>query len=137
MRVHQAEADRIGLTPVDVGNTVAAALLGTSAGEIRVEDRPVAVRVRAPDSVRFDPLRLRALPIVATRGGRPTPLGSLAAFEPTESRLALDRENQQQMIALTADVSGRSLGGVMEIGRASCRERVWDGVVGAAVIENE
>jgi len=113
MRVHQAEADRIGMTPVDVGNTVAAALLGTSAGEIRVEDRPVAVRVRAPDSVRFDPLRLRALPIVAARGGRATPLGSLAAFEPTESRLALDRENQQQMIALTADVSGRSLGGVM------------------------
>src|SRR5438034_1158268 len=113
MRVHQAEADRIGLTPVDVGNTVAGALLGTSAGEIRVEDRPVAVRVRAPDAVRFDPLRLRALPIVAARGGRATPLGSLAAFEPTESRLALDRENQQQMIALTADVSGRSLGGVM------------------------
>jgi len=113
MRVHQAESDRIGMTPVDVGNTVAAALLGTPAGEIRVEDRPVAVRVRAPDSVRFDPLRLQALPIVAARGGRATPLGSLAAFEPTESRLALDRENQQQMIALTADVSGRSLGGVM------------------------
>ncbi len=113
MRVNQAEADRIGMAPVDVGNTVAAALLGTPAGEIRVEDRPVAVRVRAPDSIRFDPLRLRALPIVAARGGRATPLGSLAAFEPAESRLALDRENQQQMIALTADVSGRSLGGVM------------------------
>src|SRR5438034_5429175 len=92
MRVNQAEADRIGMTPVDVGNAVAAALLGTRAGEIRVEDRPVAVRVRAPDSVRFDPLRLRALPIVAARGGRATPLGSLAAFEPTESRLSLDRE---------------------------------------------
>ncbi|HXL09806.1 MAG TPA: efflux RND transporter permease subunit [Gemmatimonadales bacterium] len=113
MRVHQAEADRIGMTPVDVGNTVAAALLGTPAGEIRVEDRPVGVRVRAPDAVRFDPLRLRALPIVAARGGRATPLGSLVAFDPAESRLELDRENQQQMIALTADVSGRSLGGVM------------------------
>src|SRR5439155_11622665 len=70
MRVHQAEADRIGLTPVDVGNTVAAALLGTSAGEIRVEDRPVAVRVRAPDAVRFDPLRLWALPTAAARARR-------------------------------------------------------------------
>src|SRR5436309_2165913 len=113
MRVNQAEADRVDLTPVDVGNAVAAALLGVPAGEVRVEDRPVAVRVRAPDSVRFDPLRLTALPIVAARGAHPTPLGSLASFAPTESRLALDRENQQQMIALTADVSGRSLGGVM------------------------
>ncbi len=108
MRVNQAEADRLGLTPEDVGNTVGAALLGTPAGEIRSEDRPVAVRVRAPDSVRFDPLRLRELPI-----GSGTPLGSLASFTPAESRMNLERENQQQMIAITADVSGRSLGGVM------------------------
>src|SRR5439155_24079981 len=113
MRVHQAEADRIGLTPVDVGNTVAAALLGTSAGEVRIGDRPVAVRVRAPDAVRLDPLRLKALPILGTRARRVTPLGSLAGFEPAASRLGLDREDQQQMITMTADVSGRSLGGVM------------------------
>jgi multidrug efflux pump subunit AcrB len=113
MRVNQAEAERFGMAPVDLGSAVGAALLGVDAGEIRVEDRPVAVRVRAPDSVRFDPLRLRALPILAARGGHPTPLGSLASFEPAESRLALDRENQQQMITMTADVSGRSLGGVM------------------------
>src|SRR5205814_7243313 len=30
-----------------------------------------------------------------------------------ESRMSLERENQQQMIAITADVSGRALGGVM------------------------
>ncbi|HEX9292142.1 MAG TPA: efflux RND transporter permease subunit [Gemmatimonadales bacterium] len=108
MRVNQAEAGRVGLTPQDIGDVVSAALLGTSAGEVRSEDRPVAVRVRAPDSIRFDPLRLRALPIV---GG--TPLGSLASFSTAESRMSLERENQQQMIAITADVSGRSLGGVM------------------------
>jgi multidrug efflux pump subunit AcrB len=113
MRVNQAETDRVGMTPGDVGDAVGTALLGVPAGEVRVEDRPVAVRVRAPDAVRFDPLRLAALPIVAARGGRSTPLGSLVSFEPATSRLALDRENQQQMIALTADVSGRSLGGVM------------------------
>ena len=113
MRVNQAEADRIGMTPEDVGSVVSAALLGTDAGEIRAGDRPVGVRVRAPDSVRYDPLRLRALPIVAGGPGRPTPLGSLATFTPTQSRLSLERENQQQMIAMTADVSGRSLGGIM------------------------
>ncbi len=112
MHINQAEADRIGLTPEDVGSAVSAALLGTEAGEIRAEDRPVGVRVRAPDSVRYDPLRLRALPIVAA-AARVTPLGSLASFTPTQSRISLERENQQQMIAITADVSGRSLGGVM------------------------
>jgi len=113
MRVNEAEAGRIGMTPVDVGSAVSAALLGMPAGEIRTGDRPVAVRVRAPDSVRFDPLRLRALPLLGGPARRVTPLGSLATFEPTESRLSLERENQQQMIVLTADVSGRSLGGVM------------------------
>jgi CzcA family heavy metal efflux pump len=113
MRVNQAEADRVGMTPEDIGSAVSAALLGSEAGEIRAEDRPVGVRVRAPDSVRYNPLRLRALPIVATSGGGVTPLGSLATFVPTQSRISLERENQQQMIAITADVSGRSLGGVM------------------------
>jgi multidrug efflux pump subunit AcrB len=61
--------------------------------------------------VRYDPLRLRALPLVS--GGRTTPLGSLATFRAAESRMSLERENQQQMIAMTADVSGRSLGAVM------------------------
>jgi CzcA family heavy metal efflux pump len=113
MRLRQAEADRIGMTPVDVGAAVSAALLGVDAGEVRLGDRPVAVRVRAPDLVRFDPLRLRSLPVVSPGARRITPLGSLASFEPTQSRLGLDRENQQQMIGMTADVSGRSLGAVM------------------------
>ena len=108
MRVNEAEAGRLGLTPQDVGAVVSGALLGAQAGEIRTEDRPVAVRVRAPDSVRFDPLRLRALPVAGS-----TPLGSLATFTSAESRMNLERENQQQMIAMTADVSGRALGGVM------------------------
>jgi len=113
MRVQQAEADRVGLTPTDVGTAVSAALLGVTAGEIRTEDRPVAVRVRAPDSIRFDPLRLRSLPVQGAAARRVTPLGSLATFTPTESRMGLDRENQQQLITMTAGVSGRSLGGVM------------------------
>jgi multidrug efflux pump subunit AcrB len=113
MQLHQAEADRIGMTPADVGTAVSAALLGVPAGEVRLGDRPVAVRVRAPDLVRFDPLRLRSLPIVSPGARRITPLGALASFEPTASRLGLDRENQQQLIGMTADVSGRSLGAVM------------------------
>src|SRR5207253_7013447 len=123
MRVNQAEADRLGLSPEDVGNAVSAALLGTQAGEVRTGDRPVAVRVRAPDSVRFDPLRLRSLPVMGT------PLGSLATFTQAESRMSLERENQQQMIAMTADVSGRSLGGVMgDVQRALAAQRPPAGV---------
>jgi multidrug efflux pump subunit AcrB len=56
---------------------------------------------------------LNSLPIVSTQTGAPVPLGTLATFEPVETRAELLRENQQQMIAMTSDVSGRSLGSVI------------------------
>jgi len=56
--------------------------------------------------VRYNPLRLRALPVVATGTGRVTPLGSLATFMSTQSRISLERENQQQMIALPPTSAG-------------------------------
>ena len=43
---------------------VSGALLGVQAGEMRLDDRSVGVRVRAPDSVRFDPRQLGALPVL-------------------------------------------------------------------------
>jgi multidrug efflux pump subunit AcrB len=111
MRVNGAEASRLGLTPAQVGDALSAALLGVGAGEVRTQDRAIGVRVRAPDSVRFDPLKLGAIPIPA--GRRSAPLAALAALRPVETRAELDRENQQQMIAMLSDVSGRSLGQIM------------------------
>jgi len=113
MRVDQAEANRLGTDPARVSASVGSALLGVDAGEIRRDERAVGIRVRAPDSVRFDPDRLAALPILAGASTVPTPLGALARFSPVETRAELLRENQQQMIAVTGDVSQRSLGEVM------------------------
>lgn len=113
LAVDEAEASHLGVAPADVGDAVRSVLLGAPAGEVRTEDRTVAVRVRAPDSVRFDPLRLGALPVLTGADHRVTPLASLATIRTTESRAELERENQQQMIAMTADVSGRALGDVM------------------------
>ena len=64
MAVNEAEANRVGLTPDQVQNAVSGALIGVPAGEVRLEDRTIAVRVRAPDSVRYNPRQLGALPVV-------------------------------------------------------------------------
>jgi CzcA family heavy metal efflux pump len=114
MRVSDAEANRVGLTPEQVSIAATGALLGAPAGEIRLSDRAIGVRVRAPDSVRYNPNQLRAIPIVSPQTGAPVPLGTLATFTPGETRAELLREDQQQMIAITADVSGRSLGSVID-----------------------
>jgi CzcA family heavy metal efflux pump len=112
MSVKGAESNRIGMTPAQVGSAVGGALLGVPAGEIRLDDRVVGVRVRAPDSVRFNSILLGALPVVSDQNGAAAPLASLATFQPMETRGELLRENQQQMIDMTADVSGRSLGAI-------------------------
>jgi CzcA family heavy metal efflux pump len=112
MSIDAAEAARIGMTPDQVSAAAAGALLGAAAGEVRLEDRSVGVRVRAPDSVRFDPQQLGALPIVSPTTHQAAPLATLATFTPGETRGELLRENQQQLIAMTADLSGRSLGAV-------------------------
>jgi multidrug efflux pump subunit AcrB len=113
MHINGAEANRVGLTPEQVSGSVSGALLGVQAGEVRLQDRSIAVRVRAPDAVRGDALRLGALPVVIPGARMTAPLSAMASFEPAETRSAYTRENQQQMITMTSDVSGTSLGAVM------------------------
>jgi multidrug efflux pump subunit AcrB len=113
MAINGAEANRAGVTPAEVAGAVSGALLGALAGEVRLQDRSIAVRVRAPDAVRGDALRLGALPVVVPASRTTVPLSALATFAPAESRSTFTRENQQQMITMTSDVSGRSLGAVM------------------------
>ena len=113
MEIAGAEANRVGLTPDQVSAGVSGALLGVTAGEVRLDDRSVSVRVRAPDSVRFSPRLLGSLPIYSPTTQSTVPLASLATFTPGEARGELRRENQQQLIVMTADLSDRSLGAVM------------------------
>lgn len=113
MRVDAAAAGRIGLTPEEVAAQAQAALLGTDAGEMRTGERVVPVRVRAPDAVRHDARRLGTIPIYAPGARNAVPLSALATFVPGSSQAVLLRENQRQMLTITASVEGRSLGAVM------------------------
>lgn len=113
VRVHEAQAARLGLSPADVANQVSGALLGVPAGQMYLPDRVVGVRVRAPDSVRYNPADLASIPLVRAGGGGTAPLGSLASISRIESRSELTRENQQQMITMTSDLGGRALGDVI------------------------
>jgi CzcA family heavy metal efflux pump len=113
MSINEPEANRVGLTPGQVQDEVSGALLGVPAGEVRLEDRSIAVRVRAPDSVRYNPLQLGALPIMSQQTKATVPLSSLASFQAQDTRSELLRQNQQQMIEIHSDLGDRSLGAVM------------------------
>jgi CzcA family heavy metal efflux pump len=112
MQIDAAAAGRIGLAPEEVSEQAQAAMLGMEAGEMLSDERTVPIRVRAPDAVRFDPLRLGSM-LIYGASGKPTPLAALATFHDTSSAAELARENQRQMLIMTAGVEGRSLGAVM------------------------
>ncbi|HEX4468067.1 MAG TPA: efflux RND transporter permease subunit [Gemmatimonadaceae bacterium] len=118
MSVNEPEANRVGLTPDQVQNAVSGALLGVPAGELRLDDRSISVRVRAPDSVRFSPQQLGAIPILSSQTKTAVPLSSLASFQAQDTRGELLRQNQQQMIQMHSDLGDRSLGAVMTDVRA-------------------
>ncbi len=113
MKVRAAEAGRLGLTPQQVSAEVSGALLGVPAGEIRLDDRTIGVRVRAPDSVRFNAQRLGSLPVFSPQTHQSASLGSVADFTKTDVRSEHLRENQQQLIHITATVADRPLNAVM------------------------
>jgi CzcA family heavy metal efflux pump len=113
MSIDRVQSARLGVTPDQVARSVSAALLGVTAGELRLDDRAIAVRVRAPDGVRFDAASLTSLPVITAPGRAATPLGAIASFAPQNTRAELLRENQQQVVMLTADVADRALGDVM------------------------
>ena len=113
MKIRGDEAGRLGLSAQQVSAAVSGALLGVRAGDVRLDDRSIGVRVRAPDSVRFNARRLGALPVLAPATHQAAPLASLADFTTADVRSAYLRENQQQMITITSGVGERALSVVM------------------------
>ncbi len=113
MRVDALAAAKLGMSAQDVSMRIGGALLGVAAGEVRLDDRSIGIRVRAADSIRFNAEGLAALPVFGPRSTRATPLGALASFSTGDVRGEHLRENQQQVIVLTAGVEGRTLSAVI------------------------
>jgi multidrug efflux pump subunit AcrB len=113
LRIDGAGAARLGMTAADVTSDLDAALRGVVASTIRRPDRPIGVRVRYPDQVRFDPRQIEQLPILAgLAGGGVTSIAAVARIEHASSPTTLMRENLRPVVILTADREGRDLGSV-------------------------
>jgi CzcA family heavy metal efflux pump len=101
---------RLGLNATQVWEQLSDAWLGDVRTELHLTDRTIPVRVRYPDSYRFDPQQMADTPV---RGpdGRSVPLGALAhATTTSEGEIILKRENLRQMALVTGRLEGRDLG---------------------------
>jgi CzcA family heavy metal efflux pump len=107
--VDAALAGRAGMTVDQVSQQVSAGLLGDVGTSLRQADRTIDIRVRFPDSFRFNYESIRQFPIV-TPAKQVLPLASLAQVEQVRGESELSRENQRLMVALTARLENRDLG---------------------------
>jgi CzcA family heavy metal efflux pump len=119
-RINPAEAARLGKTASDVASDLDTALHGQVASLIRRPDRPIGVRVRYPDDVRFDPNQVLNLPILAGPQGV-VPISAVATAERESSPTELLRENLRPVVIVTADHEKRDIGSVMKDVRARLR----------------
>jgi multidrug efflux pump subunit AcrB len=95
-----AAAQRLGVTPTGVIDDLAVALAGRVAAQVRVGDRSLGVRVRMPDSVRFDPDAIERLPLAY--GGASVPVSAVTRITRPVGPSELQRENLSQVVVMTA-----------------------------------
>jgi len=110
--VNPIAAGRYGLTVQDVSDQLAGNWLGQVATALRLADRTVPVRVRLPDSYRFNPDSL-AQTLIRTADGKPIPLSEVAAMERANGQGELMRENLRPMAVVHGRLENRDLGGAV------------------------
>jgi cobalt-zinc-cadmium resistance protein CzcA len=103
---------RYGITMADVQSTVAAAMGGTTAGQIFEGDRRFDVAVRLPEAQRTNLDAIGQLPIPVRMQGGPAyvPLADVAKLELAAGPNQISREDGKRRAVITANVRGRDLG---------------------------
>ena len=109
--VNTENAQRFGLTTEDVKQGVQSAIQGSEPTSIQQGEEAVGVRVQlALPPGPLDDHVLGAIPLASPVSGGDVPVSSLATVNHNPGTLQVTRENQRQMIAVTAGLSGRDLG---------------------------
>jgi multidrug efflux pump subunit AcrB len=119
-RIDSAQAARYGRTAADIAADLETSLRGTLAGVFRRPDRPINIRVRFPDEVRFDPRQVAQLALAWSPAGT-VPVTSAAPLQRGSVPTQLVRENLRRVVIVTADHEGRDLGSVVRDARARLR----------------
>jgi len=117
IRVDPAKAALQGVSPEAVRQALETALTGTLAAEIPTAHRMEGVRVWVPARERRTTNDIATLPIRAP-DGHLFPLDMIARVQQVSGQPEIDRDNLQQMVAVTGRIEGRGLGAAIADVRA-------------------
>jgi len=112
IRIDRERAYRLGLSVYQIANTVQTATLGKVATRYREGSDEIDVRLRFKEKYRDSLDEVRSIPL-RTAAGRTIYLEQVADVITGEGPIMINRENQARRVSVTANISGRDLGGVV------------------------
>ena len=129
IRVDPARAAALGLDPAHVAATLQTEMAGTVATQFATAQQLIGVRVRLNGAAQLNSDELATLPIAAPNGAL-VPLSAIASFTTVSGQPEITRENLQQVVDVTARLTGRGLGaGIADVKTALAKP----GVLGPGV----
>jgi HAE1 family hydrophobic/amphiphilic exporter-1 len=112
IHIDRERAYRLGLSVYQVANTVQTATLGKVATRYREGSDEIDVRLRFQEKYRDSLDEVRSIPL-RTAAGQTIYLEQAADISTAEGPIMINRENQARRVSVTANISGRDLGGVV------------------------
>ena len=108
--INRERAADLGVSPMDVADTIRAAIGGTDIGKFRSGKDRYDISVRMMESGRNDAQRILDLTVPSTKGS-PVPLRSIAQVAPTNVPVEINRYNRQRQITVLANLeASKALG---------------------------
>jgi HAE1 family hydrophobic/amphiphilic exporter-1 len=109
--VDRQKAADLGLTVRDVTEVIETAVAGSQAGEYRVQGNSYRILVQLEDAERRSLDEILAL-MLRTPGGELVALRNVVDTRESRGPVTIERKDQQRVVTVTANVSGRDLGSV-------------------------
>jgi len=113
IKLDREKASRLGITVDGIASTIDTAFLGKKSGKYRISGDEYDIRVKYARHDRNDPQDLAGVIV-------PSPLGSnhyvreIAAIDKGVGPARIHREDQRRVVNVSANVTGRDLGGAVE-----------------------
>lgn len=124
VHVDPLKASLAGFNAAEVQEELETIMRGTTNTDIQRGEKLIAIRVRYPEPYHFDMDRIAQLRLT-NPAGVAVPLRSIATIERTTGQAEIDREGLRPLVAVTARISGRDLGGtISDIQKKLSRELV-------------
>ncbi len=118
LRIDNERAAAFGLTPPQVAEAIQTAVAGGVATTLRAGGRETDIVVRQQEGRELRPAQVLSIPLI-TPAGRRVLVGQVAVLARGEAPTQIERRSRQRVIAVSAGISGRDFGSVMDDVRAA------------------